>query len=92
MEDLEEAIVHGRQALDLCPPGHPHHSSFYHNLATTMSTRFDKLGKMEDLEQSVDLLCDAQKALHPDHPNHSTINSQLAFMVVQLCHHSQPLA
>jgi hypothetical protein len=53
MEDLEVAIIYNRQALDLCPPGHPDHSSYLNNLATAVSTCFEQLGKMEDLEEAI---------------------------------------
>jgi hypothetical protein len=46
-----EAITYHRQALNLCPPGHPDHSTSLHNLANAVKTRFEQLGSTGDLER-----------------------------------------
>jgi hypothetical protein len=53
MEDLEEAITYHREALTLCPPGHPNRSSSLNNLASAVHTRYKQLGSMEDLEEVI---------------------------------------
>ena len=49
MEDLEEAITSHRQALALRPHGHPDRSFSLTNYASAMCTRFQQLGRMDDL-------------------------------------------
>jgi hypothetical protein len=77
MEDREDAITDHRQALVLRPPGHPHRSDPLSNLANALSTRFDQLGKMEDLEEAIRHLLDSDAALLVEHPAHITIRKAL---------------
>ena len=53
MEDLDEAIVLGREALDLCPQGHHDRSMSLNNLADFLSFRWKQLGAMEDLDEAI---------------------------------------
>ena len=46
MEDLGEAIVLDREALDHRPQGHPFRSSPLNNLENHLSTRYNQLGAM----------------------------------------------
>jgi CHAT domain-containing protein len=52
MEDLEERSTSHREALTLCPPGHPDRSSSLNNLANALSAHFEQLCRIEDLEES----------------------------------------
>ncbi|KAI9572256.1 hypothetical protein HD554DRAFT_2068384 [Boletus coccyginus] len=45
MEDLDEAIVLNRKALDLFPQGHPNWSTSLNNLASCLTARYDQLGR-----------------------------------------------
>ena len=73
MDDLDdEVIVLDHEALDLRPPGYPLRSTSLNNLAVDLSTRYEKLGAMEDLDEAIIL---DQKAfdLRPQgHPDRST--------------------
>ncbi|KAF8438609.1 hypothetical protein L210DRAFT_3504968 [Boletus edulis BED1] len=58
MEDLDEAIAHARQSLDLRPKGHPHRFMSLISLAVCIYTRYMRLGKempvkVEELEQAI---------------------------------------
>jgi CHAT domain-containing protein len=61
------------------------------NLANAVSTRFEQLGKMEDLEESIVLHCDAQASLPSTHPFHVLPRSLLACRILDLCHHTPTL-
>jgi CHAT domain-containing protein/tetratricopeptide (TPR) repeat protein len=76
MEDLEEAIVLDRQALDLRPQGHPLRSSCLNNLANRLSIRYKELGAMEDLEEATVLVREALFLRPQGHPLRSnSLNS-----------------
>ncbi|KAF8130330.1 hypothetical protein EV363DRAFT_1432225 [Boletus edulis] len=47
MEDLDEAIAHARQSLDLRPKGHPHRFMSLISLAVCIYTRYMRLGVIE---------------------------------------------
>ena len=55
MEDLDEAIVLVREALELRPQGHPLRSDSLNSLANGLSTRYKRLGVMHDLDEAVAL-------------------------------------
>jgi hypothetical protein len=61
--------------------GHPDRSSSLNNLATAVSTRFEQLGRVDDLEEAI--ICHRQAlALRPHgHPNHPTSLNNLATAV-----------
>ena len=47
------AITSHYEALTLWPLGHPDHCSSLNNLANALSTHFNQLGRMEDLEMAI---------------------------------------
>jgi hypothetical protein len=51
--DLEEAIVVGREALELCPLPHRHRASSLNNLAFQLSRSFDETNKVADLHEAM---------------------------------------
>ncbi|KAI9573417.1 hypothetical protein HD554DRAFT_2167031 [Boletus coccyginus] len=53
MEDLGVATVLNREALDLCPQGHPYQSTSLNNLAVRLSTRYNQLGGTGDLDGAI---------------------------------------
>jgi hypothetical protein len=67
-EILEFAITFYREALTLCPPGHPGHPGSLHKLASAVSVRFEQMGKKEDLEEVIELHCEALFLCTPGHP------------------------
>jgi len=71
MDDLDAAavITSHRKALTLCPPGHPNRSYSLMNLADALYTRFEKLGRMEDLEDAISSDREALTLCPPGHPN-----------------------
>ena len=56
MEDLGEAIVLDREALDLRPQGHPDRSIYLINLGDDLPTRYDQPGATEDLDEAIVLI------------------------------------
>ena len=85
---IDEAIVLNREALELCPPGHPRRSISLNDLAVDLSTRYRQLGSMEDLNEAIVLGRDAL-ALRPlGHPHRSlslnNLADDLAFRYKQL--------
>lgn len=51
--DLDEAVVLAREALDLCPQGHPDRSRSLNNLAAALVTRYNQAGVMQDLDEAI---------------------------------------
>ena len=51
--DLEEVIILVREALSLCPQGHPDRSMSLNNLALHLSTQYDQLGALRDLDEAI---------------------------------------
>ncbi|KAH8111460.1 CHAT domain-containing protein [Phellopilus nigrolimitatus] len=71
MDNPEELIANFRDALDLCPVGHPHRSASLICLGNGVGTRFRQTGRTEDLEESISLCRDALDLLPPGHPDRS---------------------
>ena len=59
--NLDEAIFLDREALDLCPQGHPDRSMSPNNLADRLSSRYEQLWEMQDLDEAIVL---AREALY----------------------------
>ena len=75
---INEAIVLDREALELCPPGHPERSDCLISLGIHLSDRYNQLGGMTDLEEAIVLGRDAL-ALRPlGHPDRSKSLNTLA--------------
>jgi hypothetical protein len=53
MEDLEEAILVARQAVDVTPKDHPDLAGRLNNLGNKLGRRYKRTGKMEDLEEAI---------------------------------------
>ena len=53
MQVFDETFVLGREALDLCPQGHPGRSMSLNNLADGLSFRSKQLGVMQDLNETI---------------------------------------
>ena len=72
MEDLEQAIMLGRAALDLRPEGHPDRSDSFHNLTVSLSDRYNKQAAIADFEDAIMLgraALDPHPTGHPDQSN-----------------------
>ena len=81
MEDLNEAIVLGREALGLRPQGHPDRSASLNNLAVHLSTRYNQLGAMEDLNEAIVLDREALGLRPQGHPDWSaSLNNHAAHL------------
>ncbi|KAF8431636.1 CHAT domain-containing protein [Boletus edulis BED1] len=78
MVDLDEAIVLDREALELCPQGHPDRSMPLNNLAVHLSTRYNQLGAMADLDDAIVLDREALELRPQGHPDRSTSLNNLA--------------
>ena len=69
IQDLDEAIVLGREALDLDPQGHPDRSTSAINLANGLSTRYNQLGAVQDLDEAIVLDREALDLCPQGHPD-----------------------
>ena len=57
LDDLDTAIRLFREALLQRPASHPMRMYALHNLAMGLVTRFNLLGRMEDLDEAIALVC-----------------------------------
>ena len=71
MEDLDEAIVLYREALNLRPQGHPDRSMSLNNPANELSARYKQPGVIKDLDVAIALAGEALKACAQGHPARS---------------------
>ena len=79
MEDLDEVIVLDREALDLCPQGHPRRSVSLDNLAIRLSHRYKRVGAIKDLDEAIVLNREALDVRPHGHPlRFSTLNNLAA--------------
>jgi hypothetical protein len=74
---IDEAMDLDREALELCPPGHPELSVSLTFLAIHLKNCYDQLGVMRDLEEAIVLYREALNLRPQGHPNRSTsLNNQ----------------
>ena len=79
VDDLNEAIVLGRDALSLCPPeDEESRLTPSSNLANHLSTRYEQLGEIDDLNEAIILSQDILSLCPPGHPSRSTSLSNFA--------------
>ena len=75
---IDEAIVLDREALELCPPGHPRRTVSLTWLAFHLGHRYGQLGAMEDLEEAIILDREALQLLPQGHRDRSMSLNNLA--------------
>jgi CHAT domain-containing protein/tetratricopeptide (TPR) repeat protein len=75
---INKAIVLDREALELCPPGHPKRCSSLTLLASYVSDRYARLGATRDLEEAVVLDREALDLRPQGHPDRSISLNNLA--------------
>jgi CHAT domain-containing protein/tetratricopeptide (TPR) repeat protein len=66
---IDEAIDVDREALELCPPGHPMRSVSLNGLALHLGNRYDRLGATRDLEEAIVLDREALNLRPQGHPD-----------------------
>ncbi|KAI6115446.1 hypothetical protein EDD17DRAFT_1505856 [Pisolithus thermaeus] len=76
--DSKEAITIGREALELCTPGHPGRCESLHNLACSLRKRYDKLWVVDDLEEAIALGRTALELCPLGHPDRGICLQNLA--------------
>ena len=64
VDDLNETIVLDRDALFLCPPGHPDRSMSLNNLSHNLSTMYKRLEQIADINDAIVLPRDARRFAH----------------------------
>ena len=64
---IDQAIVLDREALELCPPGHPERDVSLSSLAVHLGERYNQLGGMEDIHEAILLNRDALALRPPGH-------------------------
>ena len=67
--DLENAIIHQQQVVQLTPDGHPEKPLYQHNLGVSFRDLYERLGDVEDLDKSISLLEQAVQLTSNEHPN-----------------------
>ena len=75
---MDEAIVLDREALELCPPGHPERYVCLNQLGIHLNNRYDQLGAMEDLDEAIVLVRDTLALSTAEHPGRSTFLDNLS--------------
>jgi CHAT domain-containing protein/tetratricopeptide (TPR) repeat protein len=75
---IDEAIVLDRDALRLCPPGHPKRPVSLTCLAIDLSDRYDQLGATRDLDEAILLDREALDLCRQGHPDRSMSLNNLA--------------
>ena len=83
--DLEEAIVIAREAIDLCPAGHPDRSMSLNTLSVCLAIRHNQLGAMEDLGEVIFLHREALDLRPQGHPDRSMSLNNLAICLSARC-------
>ena len=78
---IDEAIILDREALELCPPGHPQRAVSVAWLAIHLSDRFDQLGARRDLEEAIVFDREALEFRPQGHPDRSMSLNNLAACV-----------
>ena len=78
MEDLNEAVVLDREALDLCLQGHPDRAMSLNNLAIDLVIRYEQLWGVEDLDEAIVLVRGALDLRPQGHPAQSRSLNDLA--------------
>ena len=66
MGDLEEAVVFSREALVLCPQGHPDRWKLLKDLAAYLSSRYNLLGGRQDLDEGISVALEAPTFVRKD--------------------------
>jgi Tfp pilus assembly protein PilF len=71
MEDLEEAIQTERRAVEVTSPNYPDLASRLNNLGNMLQSRFEQMGRMEDLEDAIEFLRQAGSSTHTHTHTHT---------------------
>ena len=79
---IDEAIVVGREALELCPPGHPMRSVSLTWLAIHLGGRYDQLGATRDFEVAIVLDREALDRCPQGHHGRSMSLNNLAIRLL----------
>lgn len=83
---LEEAITLSREALKLCPSGHPDRPSSLHKLARCILDRFIRKRTSLDPEEAIKFGRDALVLCPPSHPDRSASLHTLARCLCEQFH------
>jgi tetratricopeptide (TPR) repeat protein len=81
----------GREALSLCPVGHPDRIYVLVGLADACETQFERLGDLSLLEEAIDLHRQALELRAPGHPDRPRFLNSLASALQNRCEHSEDL-
>jgi ankyrin repeat protein/tetratricopeptide (TPR) repeat protein len=67
IQDLEDAIRSGREAVKAIPPQHPKRATYLNNLALWLMHRFDVTGALENIEEAIRFGREVVKLIPPSH-------------------------
>lgn len=83
LDDIDEAIQYGQQAVNAMPPGFTR-SLFLSHLARSLCSRFTKSGEITDLDEAVQKGREAVAGTPPGYPNRATCLNNLGNILVTL--------
>ncbi|KAG2133488.1 CHAT domain-containing protein [Suillus cothurnatus] len=87
IDDITRAISLRREALTLCPPGHPRRDTILNNLALALITRYDKSYVSEDLNEAIDRYRESHLLTRLDDPErHVTLYSLSSALCSRFMH------
>jgi CHAT domain-containing protein len=77
IDDLNQAITAGQQAVDITPPDHPNLPGLLSNFGIALRARFERTGSLDDLNQAITTGQQAVDTTPPDHPDRPMLLSNL---------------
>ncbi|CUS09066.1 unnamed protein product, partial [Tuber aestivum] len=77
LEDLQQAIKNGEEALAATPQGQSNRALMHNNLGSWLSTRFGRIGDLGDLQNAIKHGEKALAATPQDHPDRVAMHSNL---------------
>ncbi len=83
IEDLDQAITMGRQAVESIPADHPHRSTYLSNLGGALQRRFERTGLLENLDDAITVDRQAVESIPADHPHRPVCLSTLGVALMR---------
>jgi len=74
---MEDCILNLQKAVQLTDDGHPNKAAYLSNLGGSQRVRFDRLGRLTDLEHSISNLNKAVQLTDDGHPDKAVYLSSL---------------
>ncbi|KAJ7193072.1 CHAT domain-containing protein [Mycena pura] len=78
LKDLEKALLHAQEAVNLTPEGHPERAGRLHSLASSYKNQYQTLGDLQYLKKALQHNQEAVDITPEDHPERVTYLQTLA--------------